>query len=119
MKKIFALLIFVIVLPSVFSQPFNTSGIDNADNIFEFASELNTLVGGIVGIGLLLTAFVITFSVVSQRYLDPLAGFGAGSFITVLSATLFMPLGLIGFNIYKIVLLISGISIAATILLRR
>lgn len=117
MKIWIYIVMFIILLSLVYGQ-YNTTGLDNADNFFEFTSALNDLVGDWIGIGLMIMVFVITYVSITTRYSDVLAGFGAGSFIAGLSGVILLPLGLISFDIYKVVLLIAAVSVMVSVLAR-
>lgn len=119
MKKLYLLFLVLLATPVYAQLPFNTTNLSNADNIYEFTKEVSTATGDIIGIGILLSVFFITFSVISARYQDAVAGFSAGSFITLLSSVILLPLGLIGFHIFRITLLLAAIAVGGSILVRR
>lgn len=101
-------------------QLYNTTNLTNANNIYEQAVALNEILGGnILGLGIQLIVIVITFTIVSGNTGEVLAGTGAAGFIGALSATMLLPLRLISFQVYEISLLIAGVSVALSLLLRR
>lgn len=114
-----SVMVFFLFIQVAQAQLHNTTALDNADNIYEYAVALNPLVDNYIGVGILLMVFMITFVISSGRLQDIIVGFGAGSFITALSATILLPLELIGFKVYTTVLLITGISVFAAIILKR
>jgi hypothetical protein len=119
MKRMIYFTFALILMSLTYAQPFNTTPLDTADNIYEFTTGLNTLTNGSIGIGLLLLTFVITYVIISGTYLDALAGVSAGAFITGLGAVILLPLGLIPFHIYKFVLVATACAMLASVLLRK
>ena len=94
---------------------YDTTNLTSSTNIYEIALNTNMLVGSFIGIGILITIFIITYVWV-VKLSDSIAGLGAGAFITLVSASMLYPLGFISFTIYKIVLLLSGGVILLTFL---
>ena len=86
--------------------------------MYEQAIAVNSISDNLLGLGMILIAFVITFVIVSG-YSDAIAGLGAGAFFSALTATILLPLGFIGFKIYQMMLLILGVSIFLSILIRK
>lgn len=108
----------LILIDSSAGSLYNTTNITNARNIYDQAKALNNIVDGILGIGIILIVFTITFTIVSGNN-DALAGLGAAGFISALTATILLPLQLIGFWVYQLTLLIAGISVFLSMVIRR
>lgn len=119
MRKSTYLVMFLLLVSFSHADLYNTTLLDDADNLLQTTQALNTIVKDFIGLGFLLAVFLITTIIVSQRNLDMIAGLGAGSFITAISAIILLPLGLIGFHIFRIVLLGTGAIVAVTFIIRR
>lgn len=118
---IFCLMVFVLfllTLKTASADYYNTTNITNANNLFEQTKALNDIVDGFIGYGFLIVAVFITFVIISGNF-DVIAGLGAAGFVGALSSTLLVPLNLIPFHIYQIVILIFGLIMLITFLLKR
>lgn len=117
-KNILNMMFILLLICTPLTYSFNTTELENSDNLYEFTVNLNTLLDDLIGIGIIIMVFFITFVVVQDRYNDTLSGIGAGGFIGTLTAIMFLPLGLIGFHIFRYLIVITAVSTAAAVLLR-
>jgi len=119
MKKIIILFIIgLLLLVNVASaNVFNDTALDNANDIYGQTKELNNLLNGIVGIGFILAIFSITFALITSNTGNMLSGLTAASFWATFTGMVFLPLDLIGFSVFQILLLMFGISLAARTLI--
>jgi hypothetical protein len=106
------------LISSVTAPLYNTTNMTNADNILDQAVALNVHVNYFIGLGIIISVFTITFVIISGNY-DAIAGLGSASFISLISATMLLPLNLIHFNIWSKVAIINGVSIAIALLVKR
>lgn len=116
----FAIIAFIFVILAAYgsAQLYNTTNLTNANNFYDQALALNDITAGLVGYSIILVVTGITFIITASNF-DTLAGLGAGSFIGALTSTILLPLGLISFNTYQLTLIITGISVVLSMLLRR
>lgn len=120
MKKLIIYPILVLILVSfAYGQPFNTTNLTAANDIYEQTVALNDLLGGIVGLGFVIVAFTITFFVTSANTGSVISGLASGSFIAAFSCIILMPLNLVGFPVFQITLLMLAISVTAAIVIQR
>lgn len=61
-------------------QPYNLTNISNANNIYELGKATNELSDGILGLGLIFSIFIITYTVTAKWGFKP--AFATASYIT-------------------------------------
>lgn len=113
-KGIMFLLMLVCLVTLSFAQPWNTSRLDEAENLYEITLEMNTLLNGTIAVGIIITVFAISFTVTQLNTGSVINGLLSGSYIAAITALIFLPLGFIGLSIFTMVLLILGFSLAAS-----
>lgn len=111
-------LVLLLCISSVGAELYNMTNITNADGLYEQTKALNAHVNSLIGLGIIATVWVVTF-VLIMSIRGVLAGMAAGSFIGLLSATMLLPLELIGFNIYTYLLLILGGVMFVSLIINR
>lgn len=99
-------------------QLYNTTGVEEANNIYEQIVALNIILDGVIGYALLLIVCVPTFIIASARS-GTLAGLSIMGWIGVLSSTILVSIDLVAWHIYQGMLVFFGISLLFAILLRR
>lgn len=106
-----------IVLPLVNGAYYNTTNLTNAENIYTQALALNVIVDNLIGYALLFIVFFITFTIMTTKS-GIMAGLTSASFIALLTATMLLPLQFISFTDYNIVLVLTGLSVAISLLVK-
>lgn len=120
MKKLIIYLIFVLILVSfVYGQPFNTTNLTAANDIYEQTKALNDILGGLIGVGFIMVAFTIPFFITTANTGNVLAGLASGSYISAISCIILLPLGFIGFPVFQMVLLMLAMSVSLNIVIQR
>lgn len=119
MRKMICVVMLVLILNSVAAADvFNTTALDNSENIYENTKNLNDLLGGILGVGIIITVFLITFILINQRTGDALSGLAAAGWFSGVTALIFLPLGLIGISVFKTVIYVFAASVGARFFFR-
>jgi hypothetical protein len=108
MKSYIFILITLIMVIAVSSQPYNTTLLEDAENPYEYSLAINTLLEGIIGIAFLLIVFVVAFSVNSANG-GMYDGLLAAGWITSLSAVILLPLGFISNHIFGFVIVLTAL----------
>ncbi len=90
---------------------YNLTALDNSNNIFEYTLALNTISNNAIGLGFLLIVFAVSFMMNIGNTGNIFAGLNAAGFITALSATILLPLGLITWTYYQVVVVIAAIAV--------
>lgn len=108
MKPHLFLFIFVLFSASANAQVYNTTNLTNASNLYEYAYETNILLEYTIGMGILLIMFVLPFVVATSRGYSSGDGAILGSFMTGITAVIFLPLGLITMSIFQTTILICA-----------
>lgn len=117
MKRFVYLIMILSMISIVYAQPFNTTNLAASENIYEQATSLNSLLGGLLGLGFLLSSVIITFVITTINTGDALSGLISGSFLGTVLGMLLLVLKFIFWWHYQIVLIILGISLGVKILL--
>lgn len=89
--------------------PYNLTAISQSNNIYEFTSGANNLVGGLLGLGMLVGCFVIMFF--SFKGFETKKAFAGASFVTAIAAILFRLLSFIGDTPMFACFALAGISL--------
>ena len=113
---IFFILVLLLATMTSAEDMYNMTEMDNADNIYEYILALDsTILVGVpnpVGIIIIIIVFALGFIVNSVNSNGSLfAGLLAGSFIASLTGIILLPLQLLSFDIYVVVLIITAISV--------
>ena len=117
MMKTTIYVILLLLLVSLSSaELYNTTPLDNSNNLYEWTSGLNTLSGGVVGIGIILIVGIIAFSTNLSNENNPYAGIAAACFLTGLISIILLPLGLLDTNAFQIVILIDSLGLILVLL---
>ena len=116
MKLLNFLFVFVLLSCSVLGDDlYNTSALDDSNNIYEYAVNLNTITEDGIGLAILMIVSVIAFTVAGGSY----QGIAAASFFSGLIATILLPLGMIPFAYYELVLVLDGVGMIMVFLFGR
>lgn len=112
--KIMIYLTLVFVLSNMaMAQIYDTTNLTNASNLYEYTYETNVLVDYFIGEGILLIMFVLPFIIITGKGYSSFDGAILSSFITLITAIIFLPLGLITMDIFQTTLLICAAFIAS------
>lgn len=97
---------------------YNTTNITNANNLYEQALAINSLTDYALGYAILAIIFAITFAAITG-YSDGLSALTGAAWITAISATLFLPLGLIPESIYIKLVVLLGLAGAVAVVIKK
>ncbi len=90
---------------------YNTTGIANSENFADFFIQASLLSGGWLGLAFLVTLSFVTF--ISLKNFPTKEAFAANMFLSTITAFMFYSLGVIGFNVVSIYLILLAVAIIA------
>lgn len=122
-KKILILFfLFFLNIFFIFGQLYNTTEIENSNNIYEFIKGVDkTLDMGFpnpIGVAIILIMFGVGFSI-GLRNGELIHGMLSGCFISALSGLLLLPLNILSFEVYVVVIIISAVVVFFSILSKK
>jgi hypothetical protein len=97
---------------------YDTTNLTNAKNIIEYTAAVNSSVSYLLGTGFIVIVAIISFVKIQQQTSDSLGSALSASFISLIVGLLMLPLGLITWDIFKYLLILTGALIFAKTMLK-
>ena len=116
---IIASLILVNIVLAQYQAPYDTTNLTNAEDIYEQGFYLNELLGGLLGIGMLIVIFGISFIITTTNTGDALNGMISALYISAIVGLIFLPLKLISPYHYIFIIALLAITAGAKILVQK
>lgn len=115
--KAWLVILILLVLPLAAADYYNTTTLENANDLYGQALAVNTIVSGLLGYGMIIIAFAITFVILSMNY-GAIAAIGGASFFSLIVSSILLPLGFIPFWVFRMMLVLAGVGVFLAIALR-
>lgn len=121
MRKLLLMLPVALLLSVLMASGslYDITNITSSTNIYMQTKAFNDLTDGVLGMGLILIAFSITFVAVSENTGEGLSGVTAGAFIATISSLIMLPLNLVGWPVFTYCIITLGLSTAASIIFKK
>lgn len=111
------LFIFALLLCSIATADdlYNLTSLDNANNIYEYIYNMNLITDYYIGYAILIMSFGIVFFITYSGTANFLNALSAGSFFTLLSGSMLLPLGIIDWTSYMFAFIVLVFSVLISV----